>query len=95
MATVSSEAKAAARAEAEAAERARRYKEAREDWVRVQVRNAQKELFSKIVVSNVYGDNFRVNYYAETAASDSGMIRTHRIVRSEFIKMTVPTTPVN
>jgi len=48
---------------------------------------------SRIAVHNVYGDAYRINFYAESDSVD-GIFKTTSLVGSEFLKMKVETPKV-
>lgn len=63
-------------------------KTAREDSVRKYAKSKFKfpERVTRIDVSNVYGDKFRVNFYAEVESEES-IFTSKRLVGSEFLNM--------
>ncbi len=72
-------------------ENAARLKKSREEKVRVWARGAftYDRPVAKIHVTNVFGDNFRINFYAEVASKEVEAIKVYQIVGSEFVNRKV------
>lgn len=76
-------------------ERALRRKAAREEAVRKYARdNYQFDTpVSRILVQNVFGDAYRVNFFSLKGGAEVDAVKTFTIVGSEFIRMKVELPP--
>lgn len=67
----------------------RRQKQRRSDnEARVYASLRDRNKFSKVIVNNVYGDAYRINYYVTVPGVDT-FVETMRLVKSEFVKQSV------
>jgi hypothetical protein len=72
-------------------ELAMKRKTAREEAVRKHVKDNSQfgSRATRISVSNVFGDAYRVNYFAPQSGAEVDAVKTFTIVGSEFIRMKV------